>query len=55
MEMKEIESIIEKLKSLQHYHLDAGTGYNAGLLSEITDLNGEWIKWEDLQKIISSL
>jgi len=53
--MKKLERVIKKLKELQRYHLDAGIGYNAGLLSEITDLNGEWIKWEDLQKIISSL
>ena len=50
-----ILDIIERLEKLQRWYLDAGCGWNAGVLEQCVDSDGEWIRNEDIENLIKEL
>lgn len=54
-EQLRLHGVIERLEKLQKWYLQAGCGWNQGVLETDKDDDGDWVRIEDIGELIKKL
>ena len=54
-QLNEYKEVVDKIKKIDRFEMEAGLGYNEGLVYEEKESEGTWIKFETVDELLSKL
>jgi hypothetical protein len=54
-QLKEYKEVVDEIKKIDRFEMEAGLGYNEGLVYEEKESEGTWIKFETVDELLSKL
>ena len=50
-----IGGVVNRLQNLERFEIEGGMGVNAGLAFPEKDSEGDWVRFEDIEKLLNEL
>jgi hypothetical protein len=54
-QLKEYKEVVDEIKKIDRFEMEAGLGYNEGLVYKEKESEGTWIKFETVDELLSKL